>query len=741
MNRYGFVGLLVILILFLTLGVIYSIVTPAFEASDEISHYPFVQHVASGQGLPVQEPGVQTAWRQEGSQPPLYYLLMAGLTTWIETDDLEGPLRYNPHAQVGVPNAVGNKNMMLHAAAHQWPYRGSVLAVHVIRWASLLLQCATVVFAFLIARKLHPNHVAVPLLGAALVAFNPMFLFISASVNNDNLIVPLCSAGVWLLLIVVQRGFTWVRVVVVGMLCGLAALTKLSGLAFSGLAGAAILVIALRRREPVWIWRSGLCIVAGITLIAGWWYLRNLRLYGDPLGLSVMLQIAGVRAAPHGLAAVFGEIRGFFMSFWGVFGGFNVLAPTWVYRVFAALTAAGFLGLALASATRRVRVRMEHLLLTVWLLILVGSLLRWTSMTLASQGRLIFPGITAVAALLAAGLVAWAPSHVQRWLAAGWASLALAAAVASPVLAIAPAYEWAPLVSEANVPADARPLLASFDDNLLLIGYRLEPRALTEGSRLWVSLYWKALRPMSVDYSVFVKLFDSAHRQVGALDTYPGLGSRPTSTLAPGDVVADRYAIDVTGDIVELSACDVEVGAYDLRTMTSLTARDPTGQKVGRVVLSGSKLVPPYPPTYTPGIATPFRFDRKVALAGYDVEPAPALPGQQVSLTLFWRVEVTLGGDYTVFVHMLDGSGRAIAFADGVPSGGGYPTSLWDAGESVADRHILRIPQDAPPGTYSVGVGLYRPNDGVRLSALDEAGVALPDGMAVLTAAIKVVSP
>ena len=105
-----------ILGLFLSLGAIYSVVDPIFESSDELSHYPYVKYMADGRGLPVQRPGEETLWDQEGSQPPLYYALAAALTSWINTDDLPIVRRINPHAQLGVPLGQDNKNMIIHTS-------------------------------------------------------------------------------------------------------------------------------------------------------------------------------------------------------------------------------------------------------------------------------------------------------------------------------------------------------------------------------------------------------------------------------------------------------------------------------------------------------------------------------------------------------------------------------------------------------------------------------------------------
>ncbi|HEX9076146.1 MAG TPA: hypothetical protein VF932_10225, partial [Anaerolineae bacterium] len=69
--------LVLLLFIFVLLATIYSVATPIFEAGDEIWHFPFVQHLATGLSLPVQDPAVKTLWEQEGGQPPLYYVLGA----------------------------------------------------------------------------------------------------------------------------------------------------------------------------------------------------------------------------------------------------------------------------------------------------------------------------------------------------------------------------------------------------------------------------------------------------------------------------------------------------------------------------------------------------------------------------------------------------------------------------------------------------------------------------------------
>ena len=289
----------VITLLFVILGVVYSLATPIFEASDELWHYPVVKHIADGRGLPVQKPGVEALWQQEGSQPPAYYALAALVTAWIDTDDLSEVRWLNPLANTGKPLAAGNKNLVIHTEGEAFPWRGSALAVHLVRFLSVLLGACVVYLTYLLALEVSPQRSDLALAAAALVAFNPMFIFISGSVNNDNLIVPLATLILWLVVRTLRQG--WLsngRAVLLGLLLGLAALTKLSGLALLPLTAAVLVVVAARRRAWGALFRWGALIAVPVIAVAGWWYLRNWQLYGDPTGLNAMLDIAGRRPEP-----------------------------------------------------------------------------------------------------------------------------------------------------------------------------------------------------------------------------------------------------------------------------------------------------------------------------------------------------------------------------------------------------------------------------------------------------------
>ena len=126
--------------LFMVFGSIFALKTPVFEASDELWHYPMVRHLADGNRLPVQtyDPALAGPWKQEASQPPLYYYVAAGLTFWIDTADMEQVRKLNPHVAPGELRSDGNVNLVVHDPDLA-PNRGTLGAVQLIRLFSLLL--------------------------------------------------------------------------------------------------------------------------------------------------------------------------------------------------------------------------------------------------------------------------------------------------------------------------------------------------------------------------------------------------------------------------------------------------------------------------------------------------------------------------------------------------------------------------------------------------------------------------
>lgn len=783
-----------IVCLFVSLAVVYGIVDPLFEPPDEVLHYPYVKHLADGGGLPVQGRDEDALWEQEGSQPPLYYALAAALTFWINTDDLPIVRRINPHARIGIPLAQDNKNVVVHTTTEEFPWRGTVLAVRFIRFFSVAMAAGTILCTYRLGLDLFPDRPILALTAMALNAFIPTFLMVSSSVNNDNLVTLLSSVTLVLLVGVVRRGASPRLLVLIGLVIGLACLSKLSGLGLIPLAGLALglrQVLASRGSElsaeaparalaaamsaarpkegPLQAGRGAagkrlessdlqdatstigricrwagdcLLVLAPVALIAGWWYVRNWHLYGEPLGLSAMLDVVGRRSGMPSLSKAVGEFRGFRISFWGLFGAVNVLLrPRWAYWVLDGLSLLAASGLALAAWRSRRSGRWPlFLLLGSWIVVVLGSLLRWTIATKGSQGRLTFPAISPICLFLALGFNRWLPSRYATYGAGALVGLLFALAATAPFTAIAPTYARPPILAAEDVPPSAQPFNATYGGVMRLLAHQVGSREVRPGESIPVTLYWQALAPMDEDFSIYIHVFGWHGQPLGQRDSYPGGGSYPTSMWSVGDVVRDTFLVPIRPDAEGPVAAKVEVGLYRLGTMQNLPVVDARGRTVGQPIISLVKIAVPTTPA-KPTQPLNANLDNRVRLVGCDLERDQVGPGDELPITLHWEVTNSLDKDYTVLLHLLDMEDRIAGQGDGPPLEGFYPTSFWGAGETLVDRHLLLVHDDAPPGNYRVAVGLYDRATMQRLPILAADGQPTGDRIIAATSQVMPRSP
>ncbi len=721
-------GITLVLIGFFILGAVYSTIVPIFETPDEIQHYFHVKHIADGKGLPVLEPESEQLFDQEGGQPSLYYLLGALTTFWIDTDDAEELLNYNPFVNVGIPGRHGNKNIILHGDYESFPYRGTTLALHLLRYVSVLFGALTVFTTYLLALEVLPGRSVVALGAAAITAFNPQFVFTHAAVNNDGLLTSLCSLALLLSVYLVTRGPSLRRYVGLGVVLGLAALTKLTGVGLLVVVAGALLIVA-RRHSLVEAIKGGAIVLGLVVLLSGWWYARNWLLYGDPTGMNVFFQLLGGPPGRNLTAVKFiRELEGFRLSYWAVFGWFNVLASSWVYRFFDLLILLGALGLPLAlvrSIKKPQAVSYASLaLLLVWIAVIGLGYVKYNQMAEAATGRLVFPAIACFSILLSWGLIQLPP---RKWAGALVALLGVTMFVIAmmvPFLYIAPAYASPAHLSPQQVESIPNRQDVRYGDQMKLLGYELEGSVFRPGELVYVTLYWQGVTAMERDYSVSLVVLTPSGDLLGQEDSYPGLGSAPTSAWKPGQVIADRTWVRIRRRAATPTIGWLGVSVYYLPTMEHLAPSRP-GKPVDEVFLEPVEVVSWEPEEYQVTESTNVNFGNEIDLLGYDLGDARAQPGDTVEVTLYWRARQEMSRDYTVFAHLVDDEGEIWTQNDDQPLGGDYPTSFWDPGQELRDRYELALPSDLPAGEYQVEVGFYLASTGERVPVLDHAGEML----------------
>ncbi|GAB4554640.1 MAG: hypothetical protein OHK0023_25020 [Anaerolineae bacterium] len=723
----------IILIVYLLLAIGYSLITPVFEASDELWHYPMVQYIATnGFGLPVQKAGIETAWRQEGSQPPLYYQIAALLTFWIDTSNLAEVRQINPHADIGVVVPDRNANMTIHdPSARSFPWRGAMLAAQISRFLSVLLGAITVWYTYALAELLFPQRKTIASAAMALVAFNPMFLFISGSVNNDNLSTMLATVLLVLIArLILHPDAPKLRdLALIGALAGAGMLAKFNIGFLLPVIGAAVGMNAWRIRD-FGAFLRGTLITGGLTImIAAWWYVRNWQLYGDPTGLNAFLDIVGRRTIPANAAQLWSERHTFLMSYWGLFGGVNVPFADWIYTIFNGIAALAALGLGIACFTHLKTWKFSphlliHLIMVAWIVILFAGLLRWTAETWASQGRLMFAAIAPLSVYMAFGL-----HRILRKSGLVVVSLWFGSMAVVGLLTIISAYR-PPIPYQTS--EDASPVTFSEPETPSQPALRVYPTLTTfsdvqVGEYLQFSMVFAQNSRMRRNWSAFIHLQNPQGLIVAQRDIYLGEGLFATQQLAiPSDQVwVNRFAVRVPEYANAPDTLEVYLGFYDLKTgerMLTSAASD-NRLRLGKVNL--------LPRTHVSDLPNPMtaQLGGQVTLVGYKVEKLRLAQGDSLQLTLYWRAEVQLETDYRVFVQLVQpNSTNVYAQSDGMPAAWSRPTSTWQIGEVIEDTHTLTVSQDAPIGDWQLIVGMYRLLETTDGPKFDRLRVILPDG-------------
>jgi hypothetical protein len=768
-------GLLLALGVYTALALAYFFIMPIFEGPDEWTHTGHVQYMADGNGLPVMLPG-RGIWG--GQQPPLYYATGAIL---MQPFDLDGVADYeenrrNPHAAIGYALDPGNKNNYLHTQAEDFPYQGLSLAVHVLRLYSILLGGLALVVIYFTAYEFAASGLsrhftslwqarttALPLaplwfatFAALFVAVQPMYGFINATVANEPANIAMCVLAVGLAQRYVVRGpaTTIWRAVGLGAALGLAALAKMTGLSAGLVAVIAFLqtAVAYRRqkRAAVRLWRDGFIIGSVFLLVSGWWYWRNYQLYGDFFQQGLYKIYFGVDPQPLSMADFLYHLSIGEVSFWATFGWLNVVAPEWVYTIFRVVSRVGVGGVGLFilvsvwRAAWPVRGRHgpetgEHsqadirnsaiavITHPLWLhvifpMALAFSLTRLVATEGGLQGRQLLPALGSLAIVITWGWWVLLPPAARRAGLVFILAILLAVALWLPMGVVSREYIPPPILSPEELPGNLSRLDWRYNDEMKLLAVEIGADVVKPGERVPVTVYWQALKPMTTNYSVFAHLIGRAQQNVGQFNTYPALGLRPTTTLQPGDIVADTYPVLVNGGSEAPAVLRVNVGLFDFleEGRPGIEAIGPDNVAVSPT--TGSvKLVPVQWPAVTPTLD--IEFPDSIRLIDANLDGCSTIVDRCV-LSLVWQGEGVPTNDYTVFVQLWQ-NGQQMAGFDSPPLNGDYPTGQWAAGEVIIDPHRLDI-SGLPSGEYQLFAGLYDFATGERLAAT-VSGTPLPD--------------
>ncbi|MCX5902790.1 MAG: glycosyltransferase family 39 protein, partial [Proteobacteria bacterium] len=188
------------------------------------------------------------------------------------------------------------------------------------RLLSLLLGGLTVYLTFMITLNFLPGEPMIAAIGALLVATNPQFLHLSASVSNESLSTALATLYLLILINYLESPSKLFYQIVSGIVLGCCLLTKISTILYIPVTAIALIWGNWRNWKN--LTRNFVIIFLVAALVSLWWYLKNLIVYNDLIFTKALnaIQPWSMRKEPLSLASGALITKMTFISFWGYFG-------------------------------------------------------------------------------------------------------------------------------------------------------------------------------------------------------------------------------------------------------------------------------------------------------------------------------------------------------------------------------------------------------------------------------------
>jgi 4-amino-4-deoxy-L-arabinose transferase-like glycosyltransferase len=280
------------------------------------------------------------------------------------------------------------------------------------------IGAALLVVVFRAVKVVAADVPRVAVLAAGFVAFIPQHVAMTAGVNNDALAELVVAATLWASTVYVSQEHP--RPWGIGVLVGIALLTKTTAYVVVGVAAAAVLVRWRRgSRSTRWALEQLALVFVPAALISAPWFIRNGMTYGwhDPLGLGQHNLIVENQPRSAEWLAAYGWdgllwqlARTTFQSFWGQFGWMALPLPTQAYQVLLVLSGLLLIGFAVwvvqtqRSSPGGLSIEGPGSLLAFSALLTLLAFL-WYNLTFVQhQGRYLYPALVPLSTAAALGL-------------------------------------------------------------------------------------------------------------------------------------------------------------------------------------------------------------------------------------------------------------------------------------------------------------------------------------------------
>lgn len=248
-----------------------------------------------------------------------------------------------------------------------------------------------------------------------------------------------------------------------------------------------------------------------------------------------------------------------------------------------------------------------------------------------------------------------------------------------------------------NIAAIPNQIEINFENGMRLLGYTTS--VAKPGVPTPITFFWQAPHNLAKEYAVITQIQDWRGNIFATTQAAPAFGIYPTTRWQPNDIVRDPQTITLRGNTPD-GEYRIVVDWFDPAT-NSRTQSHTVGSLTvkGRLHYFGAP---------TPANQFDARIGNVARLVGYEI-----IGNQRI--VLYWRALTTSDISYKVFVHLVDANEIIRAQRDQIPGAGEYPTTSWIKDEYLVDVYDV----DAPPGEYTIRIGMYDPATNVRLPVFD----------------------
>ncbi len=266
---------------------------------------------------------------------------------------------------------------------------------------------------------------------------------------------------------------------------------------------------------------------------------------------------------------------------------------------------------------------------------------------------------------------------------------------------------------------------------LQLLGFSLQDMDLLfkQGETVPLNLLWRFADGSNVSGAIRIWLDGADAAQVLSIpQLISSDGSRPFGPI----LLRQWVNFPVTARVPD-GTYPLYLAAYPNEAAAQVGNRP--GLLLGNIVVKGRARVFDVPAAMQTQIGA--ILDHKVTLLGFDIDNRDPRPGDTVTVTIYWLTKAEMDTSYTVFVHLVGADGAIRAQQDSVPHNGEWPTTGWVNGEVIADSYALTIAADTPPGNYHLIAGMYKAENGQRLTATAGNNNPLGDSVPLTEVTIK----